>query len=58
MINGLSIKYNKTKVLLGIKTDQELKSDEHVNYFCKKQVRSLMFLPVLHPLWILIKREI
>lgn len=27
MIDGLSIEYNKTEVLLGIKTDQELKSD-------------------------------
>ena len=48
MIDGLSIEPNKTELLLDIKIAKESKFDEHVNYLCKKQVRSSMLLPVLH----------
>ena len=36
MIDGLPIDSSKIEVLLGIKIDQELKIDDHVNYLCKK----------------------
>ena len=48
MTDGLYIESNKTDDLLGIKIDQELKFDEHINYLCKKACQDSMFLPVLH----------
>ena len=48
MIDGLSIESNKTEVLLGMNVDLELKFDETLIICVKKQVRSSMFLPVLH----------
>ena len=58
MIDGLSIESNKTEVLLGMNVGLELKFDETLIICVKNQIRSSMFLPALHILWILIKREI
>ena len=50
MTNGLSTDFSKTKVLLKITIDHELKFDDHVNYLCKKAGQKLNALACITPL--------
>ena len=45
------------QVLLGIKSDQELKFDEHVNYLCKKAGQKLNALNALNALFMNINKN-
>ena len=47
-VDGCMIKSSQKEMLLGINLDSELKFEDHVNFICKKQVKSFMLLPELH----------
>ena len=48
LIDGSFIEPNTKEILLGITIDRDFKFDEHVNNLCKKHVKNLMLLFVLH----------
>ena len=54
---GLSIESEKTEDLLGIKIDQELNFDEHINYLCKKACQKLNVLARITPYIIVTKNR-
>ena len=49
LIEGSSIKWNTKEILLGITTDRDLKSDDHVSNLCKKACQKLNVLAHLAP---------